>query len=85
MEKDLEQFMDQPFGNEEDEEEDDEIILDEIDFYCQVIKEGRDCQRNGQCIRYLFNEGRYDVCESLIFEDPDCVEDKTILFIGEDN
>jgi len=85
MEKDIEPFMDQLLDNEEDEEDDDEIVLDEINFYCQVIKEGRDCQRNGQCIRYLFNEGRFDACDSLIFEDPDCTEDKTILFVGEDN
>jgi len=88
MVKDLEPFMDQPLGNEEDEEDDDDDILleaDEIDFFCQIMDDGGKCQRKGQCISYLFNEGRYDVCEGLVFEDSDCIEDKAVLFVGEDN
>ena len=71
--------------DEPPDEEDEEIELIEapdLVLHCQRMKDGQKCERNGQCIRLLFNEGRYDICEELIIEDDDDTREDFPLDLG---
>ena len=74
-----------PRGEPPDEDEDEFEVIKEPDliYYCQRMKDGETCDRNGQCIRFLFNEGRFDDCDALIMEDADEGEEDFALDMGD--
>ena len=72
---------------EEEDEDDDDLILVEEDMVlrCERLESGEDCQYFGNCIQFKFNEGTFNVCNSLIIEDIDEEDNGAVMFDGEDN
>jgi hypothetical protein len=86
----IENVKDDPFQMDpkgdppEDDEDEEEFIDADFIIHCERMANGQDCERSGVCARYLFQEGRFDICEALGVEDP-LDETDVILFEGEDN
>ena len=82
---DIENVKDESFQMDppdEEDEEDELIEAPDLVLHCQRMKDGRRCDRNGQCVRLRFNEGMYDICEDLIIEDDDDTDEDFPLDMG---
>ena len=56
------------FIEDDIEDESDEDIF----YYCSRMKQREPCPNHGVCVRFLYMEGRFAVCESFtITDDPD--------------